>query len=134
MLEHNLKHIDHSLPHLAELALGGTAVGTGLNTHPQYAVRVAAELAALSGQPFVTAPNKFEALATVDATVHAHGALKGSRLADENRQRCTLAGFRPALRIGEIAIPENEPIVDYARQSQPDPVRSPDYAVLPGDG
>jgi fumarate hydratase class II len=66
MLEHNLKHLDHSLPHLAELA-GGTAVGTGLNTHPEYAVRVAAELAALSGQPFVTAPNKFEALATVDA-------------------------------------------------------------------
>ena len=83
MLEHNLKHIDHSLPHLAELALGGTAVGTGLNPHPQYAVRVAAELAALSGQPFVTAPNKFEALATGDALVHAPGAL---------------AGFRPALR------------------------------------
>lgn len=77
MLDHNLKHLDASQPHLAELALGGTAVGTGLNTHPEYAVRVAAELASLSGQPFVTAPNKFEALATVDALVHAHGALKG---------------------------------------------------------
>jgi fumarate hydratase class II len=65
MLDHNLKHIEASLPHLAELALGGTAVGTGLNTHPEYAVRVAAELASLTGQPFVTAPNKFEALATV---------------------------------------------------------------------
>ncbi len=67
MLDHSLKHIEASQPHLAELALGGTAVGTGLNTHPEYAVRVAAELASLSGQPFVTAPNKFEALATVDA-------------------------------------------------------------------
>ena len=62
---------------LAELALGGTAVGTGLNTHPEYAVRVAEELAAITGQPFVTAPNKFEALATCDALVHTHGALKG---------------------------------------------------------
>jgi fumarate hydratase class II len=77
MLEHNLKHIENSLPHLAELALGGTAVGTGLNTHPEYAVRVAEELAAITGQPFVTAPNKFEALATCDALVHTHGALKG---------------------------------------------------------
>jgi fumarate hydratase class II len=77
MLEHNLKHIENSLPHLAELALGGTAVGTGLNTHPEYAVRVAKELAAITGQPFVTAPNKFEALATCDALVHTHGALKG---------------------------------------------------------
>ena len=59
MLEHNLKHIENSLPHLAELALGGTAVGTGLNTHPEYAVRVAKELAAITGRPFVTAPNKF---------------------------------------------------------------------------
>lgn len=93
MLEHNLKHIDHSLPHLAELALGGTAVGTGLNTHPEYAVRVAAELASLSGQPFVTAPNKFEALATVDALVHAHGALKGlasSLMKIANDVRCWL--------------------------------------------
>ncbi|VTN09387.1 Fumarate hydratase class II [Raoultella terrigena] len=59
MLEHNLRHLELSLPHLSELALGGTAVGTGLNTHPEYAVRVAAELAQSSGQPFVTAPNKF---------------------------------------------------------------------------
>ncbi|MDU5192017.1 MAG: class II fumarate hydratase, partial [Mixta calida] len=77
MLEHNLKHIEQSIPHVAELALGGTAVGTGLNTHPEYAVRVAEELASLTSQPFVTAPNKFEALATCDALVHAHGALKG---------------------------------------------------------
>lgn len=67
MLEHNLKHIEYSLPHVAELALGGTAVGTELNTHPEYARRVADELAVITCAPFVTAPNKFEALATCDA-------------------------------------------------------------------
>ncbi len=80
MLAHNLKHIEDSIPHIAELALGGTAVGTGLNTHPEYAVRVAKALAELTHQPFVTAPNKFEALATCDALVQGHGALKGWRL------------------------------------------------------
>lgn len=110
MLEHNLRHLELSLPHLSELALGGTAVGTGLNTHPQYAVRVAEELAALSGQPFVTAPNKFEALATCDALVHAHGALKGlaaSLMKIANDVRWLASG--PRCGIGEIAIPENEP-------------------------
>lgn len=110
MLDHSLKHIEASQPHLAELALGGTAVGTGLNTHPEYAVRVAAELASLSGQPFVTAPNKFEALATVDALVHAHGALKGlaaSLMKIANDVRWLASG--PRCGIGEIAIPENEP-------------------------
>ena len=110
MLEHNLKHIDHSLPHLAELALGGTAVGTGLNTHPEYAVRVAEELASISGQPFVTAPNKFEALATCDALVHTHGALKGlaaSLMKIANDVRWLASG--PRCGIGEISIPENEP-------------------------
>ena len=67
MLEHNLKHIEYSLPHVAELALGGTTVGTGPNTHPEYARRVADELAVITCAPFVTAPNKFEALATCDA-------------------------------------------------------------------
>jgi len=110
MLEHNLKHIDHSLPHLSELALGGTAVGTGLNTHPEYAVRVAKELAAITGQPFVTAPNKFEALGTCDALVHAHGALKGlaaSLMKIANDVRWLASG--PRCGIGEISIPENEP-------------------------
>lgn len=110
MLEHNLRHIDHSLPHLAELALGGTAVGTGLNTHPEYAVRVAQELATITGQPFVTAPNKFEALATCDALVHAHGALKGlaaSLMKIANDVRWLASG--PRCGIGEISIPENEP-------------------------
>ena len=110
MLEHNLQHIEYSLPHLAELALGGTAVGTGLNTHPEYAVRVAEELAAITGQPFITAPNKFEALATCDALVHTHGALKGlaaSLMKIANDVRWLASG--PRCGIGEISIPENEP-------------------------
>ncbi|MFT2788638.1 class II fumarate hydratase [Serratia sp. T13T92] len=110
MLEYNLKHIEASIPHLSELALGGTAVGTGLNTHPEYAVRVAKALAELTGQPFVTAPNKFEALATCDALVHGHGALKGlaaSLMKIANDVRWLASG--PRCGIGEISIPENEP-------------------------
>ncbi|VDY64830.1 Fumarate hydratase class II [Shimwellia blattae] len=110
MLENSLRHIDASLPHLAELALGGTAVGTGLNTHPEYARRVADELAALTSQPFVTAPNKFEALATCDALVQTHGALKGlaaSMMKIANDVRWLASG--PRCGIGEISIPENEP-------------------------
>ncbi len=110
MLSHSLKHIEQSIPHVAELALGGTAVGTGLNTHPEYAVRVAQELATLTKQPFVTSPNKFEALATCDALVHAHGALKGlaaSLMKIANDVRWLSSG--PRCGIGELAIPENEP-------------------------
>lgn len=110
MLEHNRRHLDHSLPHLSELALGGTAVGTGLNTHPEYAVRVAKELASLTGQPFITAPNKFEALATCDALVHTHGALKSlaaSLMKIANDVRWLASG--PRCGIGELSIPENEP-------------------------
>lgn len=110
MLSHNLKHIEQSIPHVAELALGGTAVGTGLNTHPEYAVRVAQELACLTKQPFVTSPNKFEALATCDALVHAHGALKGlaaSLMKIANDVRWLSSG--PRCGIGELRIPENEP-------------------------
>jgi len=110
MLAHNLHHIEASIPHICELALGGTAVGTGLNTHPEYAVRVAKALADLTRQPFVTAPNKFEALATCDALVHGHGALKGlaaSLMKIANDVRWLSSG--PRCGIGEIAIPENEP-------------------------
>ncbi|MGL5968005.1 MAG: class II fumarate hydratase [Kluyvera sp.] len=110
MLEHNRRHIEQSLPHLCELALGGTAVGTGLNTHPEYAVRVAQELATITHQPFVTAPNKFEALATCDALVHLHGALKGlaaSMMKIANDVRWLASG--PRCGIGELSIPENEP-------------------------
>src|SRR5262249_20687136 len=109
-LDHGLAHLEAAVPHLCELALGGTAVGTGLNTHPQFAVRVAATLADLTGHPFVTAPNKFEALATHDALVSAHGALKtlaASLTKIANDVRWLASG--PRSGIGEITIPENEP-------------------------
>lgn len=109
-LDHGIKHVEASLPHLCELALGGTAVGTGLNAHPEYAVRVAKKLSELTGHPFVTAPNKFEALAANDAIVHAHGALKtiaASLNKIANDVRWLASG--PRCGIGEITIPENEP-------------------------
>jgi fumarate hydratase, class II len=109
-LEHGIAHLDATLPHLFELALGGTAVGTGLNTHPQYATRVAKMVSQLTGHAFVTAPNKFEALAGNDAIVHAHGALKtvaASLNKIANDIRWLSSG--PRCGIGEITIPENEP-------------------------
>jgi fumarate hydratase, class II len=109
-LDHGLGHVEASLPHLLELALGGTAVGTGLNAHPELGVRVAARLAELTGHPFVTAPNKFEALAANDALVHAHGALKtvaASLNKIANDVRWLASG--PRCGIGELTIPENEP-------------------------
>ena len=109
-LDHGLEHVDAALPHLCELALGGTAVGTGLNTHPEFAERAAAELARLTGLPFVTAPNKFEALAANDALVHAHGALKtlaASLMKIANDIRWLASG--PRCGIGELRIPANEP-------------------------
>ncbi|MEO5761423.1 MAG: class II fumarate hydratase [Vicinamibacteria bacterium] len=109
-LDHSLKHVEAAIPHLAELALGGTAVGTGLNAHPEYAVRVAKKLADLTGLPFVTAPNKFEALAANDAIVHAHGSLKtlaASLMKIANDIRWLSSG--PRCGIGELSIPENEP-------------------------
>jgi fumarate hydratase, class II len=109
-LTHGEAHVRAALPHLCELALGGTAVGTGLNAPQGYAVQVAAELATLTGLPFVTAPNKFEALASVDALVHAHGALKtlaASLMKIANDVRWLASG--PRSGIGELSIPENEP-------------------------
>jgi fumarate hydratase class II len=109
-LDHGLAHLHASLDHLCELALGGTAVGTGLNAHPEYAVRVAAKIAELTGHPFVTAPNKFESLAAHDAIVAAHGALKtlaASLNKIANDVRWLASG--PRCGIGEISIPENEP-------------------------
>jgi fumarate hydratase, class II len=109
-LDHGLTHVDAAQPHLCELALGGTAVGTGLNAHPEFAVRVAQEIARLTGLPFVTAPNKFEALASNDALVHAHGALKtlaASLMKIANDVRWLASG--PRCGIGELRIPENEP-------------------------
>jgi fumarate hydratase class II len=109
-LAHGERHVRAALPHLCELALGGTAVGTGLNAPKGYAEAVAAELARLTGHPFVTAPNKFEAMASCDALVHAHGALKtlaASLMKIANDVRWLASG--PRSGIGELSIPENEP-------------------------
>ncbi|MDB5873512.1 MAG: fumC [Ramlibacter sp.] len=109
-LEQADRHLHASLPHLCELALGGTAVGTGLNAPEGYAEQVAAELARLTGLPFVTAANKFEVMAAADALVHAHGALKtlaASLMKIANDIRWLASG--PRSGIGELSIPENEP-------------------------
>jgi fumarate hydratase, class II len=110
MMENDLQRIALTLPHLYELAVGGTAVGTGLNTHPEFAAKVAAKIAALTKRPFVSAPNKFEALAGHDAVVFSHGALKTlacSLMKIANDVRWLASGPRAGL--GEIIIPENEP-------------------------
>ena len=109
-LDHGIKHLRAALPHLCELAIGGTAVGTGLNTHREFGERVAQALAGATGYPFVSAPNKFEALAAHDAMVHAHGALKtlaASLMKIANDVRWLASG--PRCGLGEIRIPENEP-------------------------
>ena len=109
-LEHGLRAIKNTLPHLAELALGGTAVGTGINTPPNYSENVARHIAHLTGLPFVTAENKFEALAAHDAIVETHGALKTvavSLMKIGNDIRMLSSG--PRCGIGEIFIPDNEP-------------------------
>jgi fumarate hydratase, class II len=109
-LEHAERHLRDALPHVRELALGGTAVGTGLNTPEGYAEAVAAEIADFTGLDFVTAPNKFEALATCDGLVQLHGALRGlaaSLMKIANDVRWLASGPRSGL--GEISIPANEP-------------------------
>jgi fumarate hydratase class II len=109
-LHHGMTHVESALPHLSELALGGTAVGTGLNAHPELGARVAAKLSELTGLTFVSAPNKFEALSAHDALVFAHGALKtlaASLNKIANDVRWLASGPRAGL--GEIRIPENEP-------------------------
>ncbi|HKR41842.1 MAG TPA: class II fumarate hydratase [Paraburkholderia sp.] len=109
-LDHGIRHVESSLPHLYELAQGGTAVGTGLNAHPQFAQKVAQSIAKLTGVPFVTAPNKFEVMAAADALVFAHGALKtvaASLMKIANDIRWLASG--PRCGLGELSIPENEP-------------------------
>ena len=109
-LNHGLRAIRNTLTHLSELALGGTAVGTGINTPNGYAEKVAAHIADLTGLPFVTAPNKFESLAAHDGIVEAHGALKMvavSLMKIANDIRLLASG--PRSGIGEIHIPDNEP-------------------------
>ena len=109
-LDHGIKALENTLPHLSEIALGGTAVGTGLNTPKGYSKRVAEYIAEFTGQPFITAPNKFEALAAHDAIVESHGALKQlavslNKIANDVRMMAS----GPRSGIGEIIIPANEP-------------------------
>lgn len=109
-MKNSIQRIKNTLPHLHELALGGTAVGTGLNTHIKFPVLAAQKIAAETKIPFVTAPNKFEALASHDALVEVHGALKTiavslMKIANDIR----LLGSGPRCGIGEINLPENEP-------------------------
>jgi len=109
-LNHGLKALENTLPHLSELALGGTAVGTGLNTPAGYDVLVAKYIAEFTGLPFITAENKFEALAAHDAIVETHGALKQiavslNKIANDIRMMAS----GPRSGIGEIIIPANEP-------------------------
>lgn len=109
-LDHGLKALENTLPHLGELALGGTAVGTGLNTPEGYAKKVAKTIAEYTGLPFITAENKFEALAAHDAIVESHGALKQlavalNKIGNDIRMLCS----GPRSGIGEINIPANEP-------------------------
>ena len=109
-LSHGLKAVKNTLPHLSEIALGGTAVGTGLNTPEGYDIKVSEYIAKFTGHPFVTAPNKFEALAAHDAIVETHGALKQlavslNKIANDIR----MLASGPRSGIGEIHIPENEP-------------------------
>ena len=109
-LAHGIKHLQACVPHLSEIALGGTAVGTGLNSHPKYAKLVAQKIAELTKLPIKTAPNKFEALAAHDGMVFAHGGLKTvacSLMKIANDVRWLASG--PRCGIGEIQIPENEP-------------------------
>ena len=109
-LDHGIDHVEAALPHLRELAIGGTAIGTGLNTHPDFGRLVAEALSREAGTLFVTAPNRFEAMAAHDAMVHAHGALKtvaAALMKIANDVRWLASGPRSGL--GEIRIPENEP-------------------------
>jgi fumarate hydratase class II len=109
-LDHGIAHLESSLAHLSELAIGGTAVGTGTNTHPEFGARVAAKISEWTDHEFSSASNKFEALAAHDALVFAHGALKtiaASLIKIANDVRWLASG--PRAGIGEIRIPENEP-------------------------
>ncbi|MCH8535165.1 MAG: class II fumarate hydratase [Flavobacteriaceae bacterium] len=109
-LDHGLKALENTLPHLLELALGGTAVGTGLNTPKGYATKVAKYIADFTGYPFVSASNKFEALAAHDALVETHGALKQLAVAlNKIGNDIRMLSSGPRSGIGEIVIPANEP-------------------------
>jgi fumarate hydratase class II len=109
-LDHGIARVEAALPHLQELAIGGTAVGTGLNTHPEFGARVSKKLSELTGHPFAEAPNKYQALASEDALVFAHGALKTvaaslAKIANDIRW----LGSGPRAGLSELRLPSNEP-------------------------
>jgi fumarate hydratase class II len=109
-IDHGIKTIENAMPHMREIALGGTAVGTGINAHSQYAKKVADKISEITGESFISAPNKFEALAANDATVEMSGALKRlacsfNKIANDIRMMAS----GPRCGIGEITIPSNEP-------------------------
>lgn len=109
-IEHALQHLESALPHLSELALGGTAVGTGLNAPPGFGLKASEEISQMTRHPFISAPNKFEAVATHDSLVYFHGAIKGlavslNKIANDIRWMAS----GPQCAIGEIELPENEP-------------------------
>jgi fumarate hydratase class II len=109
-LDHGIKALKNTLPHLSEMALGGTAVGTGLNTPKGYDVLVAKKIAKFTGLPFITAENKFEALASHDALVESHGALKQLAVAlNKIANDIRMMASGPRSGIGELIIPANEP-------------------------
>ena len=133
-LDGDIARLEAVLPGLHEIALGGTAVGTGLNAHPEFAERVAARIAELTGQPFSRAPNKFAALAGQEATVFASGALRTlATQPDEDRERHPLAGLGAAGRPRRAAAArERARLLDHARQGEPDPERDAHDGRDPG--
>ena len=128
MLERDVERLRSTLTGLYELAIGGTAVGTGLNTHPEFAERGREKIAELTGLPFRSQPNKFAALSAHDELVLASGALEDAGgVADEDRQRHPLAGLRAALRLGRTdPAGKRAGLLDHAGQGEPDAVRGDD--------
>ncbi|GIX13113.1 MAG: hypothetical protein KatS3mg118_1072 [Paracoccaceae bacterium] len=131
-----IRRIEMCLPHIHELAQGGTAVGTGLNTRRGFAERIAAEIARITGLPFVTAPNKFEALAAHDAMVMFSGALKTVAASlVQDRQRHPIPRLGAALGAGRAdPARERARLLDHARQGQPHPGRGADHGLRPCHG
>ena len=127
-VQYGIDRVEGTLPRLYELALGGTAVGTGLNSHPEFATRVADAIAGYTGLPFITAPNKFESLAAHDAQVELSGQLKtiaASLMKIANDVR--MLGSGPRAGLGELRLPANRTrLFDHAGEGEPDPVRGAD--------
>ena len=136
LLNRDMERINDALRGLYDLAIGGTAVGTGLNAHPEFAWRAAMKIAELTGLPFRSHPNKFASLSAHDEIVFAsRRAENAGGFADEDCERHSLAGFRAALRIRRTdAAGKRTGFFDYAGESEPDAVRSADHGGGTGDG